>query len=90
MKLICQNCGSEIGAYFEQSGHNWIVWVGFDYDRKECLKAEPSDHPDTCLFFNRMSPTRITREALQARRTLTTKKSFDCSSCGENDCIILL
>jgi hypothetical protein len=90
MNLVCQNCGSELDAYFEQSGHNWIVWVGQDRDGKERLKAQPSDHPETRSFFNRLSPTRRAQEALQAGRTLSTKKSFDCSSCGEDDCVTLL
>lgn len=90
MKLICQNCGSELDAYFEQSGHNWHVWIGHDNHGKEQLKAEPSDHPDTRWFFIRLSPARRVQEALQAGRRLNEKKNFDCSSCGEDGCVTLL
>lgn len=90
MKLVCQNCGLEDHAYFEQTRHNWHVSVIRDRDGKECLSAEPSDHEETRWFMNRLSPVQRASESLQAGKTLKEKQMFDCSSCGEDDCVTVM
>jgi hypothetical protein len=90
MKLICQNCGNEHSAYFSYNRHQWYVSVGQHRDGTPRLDAEPDDHEETRYYFNKLGPVGRIKEVMGASAELKARKTFDCSDCGEDDCVRII
>jgi hypothetical protein len=90
MRLICQNCGNEHSAYFLHNHHNWYVSVGQDRNGDPRLDAEPDDCEETRYYMNKLGTLGRIKEVIEASKVLKTRKTFDCSDCGEDDCVRII